>query len=193
MEVVLIRHAQPAVEAGICYGSLELALALPMQPAAAAIAAGIGAPDRIVTSPAARARDTAAALAGCLDAPPACEIEPRLREMDFGNWEGRRWDDIPRDALDGWAANLMDGRPHGGESPAQVMARIGAWVETLDVASDERIWVVTHAGPMRMLAARWLGLPLAQTLEWSLGFGATCRFRVGAGGVSLGWWNRVVV
>lgn len=191
MEVVLIRHAQPDVAAGVCYGRLDLALALPVTPVPAQIAAGLAPPHRIVTSPAARARDTAAQLRACVAGLPDHDVEPRLREMDFGTWEGQRWDAIPRDALDLWAADLMGARPHGGESPAQVMARVGEWADALDVEADQRLWVVTHAGPMRMLAAHWLGITLAQTLQWSLGFGATCKFRLGDGAPRLGWWNRV--
>lgn len=191
MEVVLIRHAQPEVAPGVCYGSLDLALVLPVTPAPADIVSGLAYPHRIVTSPATRARDTAASFDTCMKDLPRCEVEPRLREMDFGSWEGQRWDDIPRAALDQWAADLMDARPHGGENPAQVMSRIGAWADTLDIEADQRLWVVTHAGPMRMLAAHWLGLTLAQTLQWSLGFGATCKFRLGGGPARLGWWNRV--
>lgn len=190
MEVVLIRHARPEVDAGICYGSLDLALSMPVTPAAASIVAGLAQPHRVVASPALRARDTAAQLAACLPDLPDVEVESRLREMDFGAWEGQRWDAIPRDALDLWAADLMGARPHGGESPAQVSARVGEWADALDAESDQRLWVITHAGPMRMLAARWLGVSLAQTLQWSLGFGATCKFILGEGAPRLGWWNR---
>ncbi|MCA3183164.1 alpha-ribazole phosphatase family protein [Cupriavidus sp.] len=190
MEILLIRHAQPEVAAGICYGSLDLALTLPLTPDPSHAVAGLAAPHRILTSPARRARDTAAQLIGCVPGLPVAEVEPRLREMDFGEWEGQPWADIPRDALDIWAADLLGARPHGGESPAQVMARVAEWADRLDIESDQRLWVVTHAGPMRMLAAHWLGISLAQTLQWSLGFGATCRFSLGGGAARLGWWNR---
>jgi len=191
MEVVLIRHAQPDVAPGICYGALDLKLAQPVTPEPERIVRMLdGLPaSRLVTSPMARAIETAALLAQQADA-PACEIEPRLRELDFGTWEGTAWDAIPRDALDLWAADLMGARPHGGESAQQVMARVTAWVDTLDAGSSDCLWVVTHAGPMRMLAAHWLGLSLAQTLQWRLEFGATCHFRLEAGQVHLGWWNR---
>lgn len=192
MEVVLIRHARPDVAPGICYGSLDLALAMPVTPSPVRIAESLARPHRIVTSPAIRARDTAAQLRASIADLPDGEVEPRLREMDFGTWEGQPWDAIPRDALDAWAADLIEARPHGGESPAQAMARVAAWADRLDAASDECLWVVTHAGPMRMLAAHWLGLPLAQTLQWSLEFGATCAFRLGDGAARMRWWNRVV-
>lgn len=192
MDVVLIRHAQPQVPPGTCYGCLDLPLAAPLTPAAARIAAGLPAPDRIVASPLARALGTAQALVQTLPlGVPAIDTEPRLREIDFGSWEGVAWDAIDRAALDQWAADLLHARPHGGESPAQAMARVAGWAATLAEDRVACLWVVGHAGPMRMLAAHWLGVLLAATVHWELGFGASCGFTLGpGGGVRLGWWNR---
>ncbi len=135
---------------------------------------------------------TAAALAHGTAIDIDLEIEPRLRELDFGQWEGREWTSIDRADLDHWAANLMAARPHGGESAAQVMARVVDWAGSLPADAGGCLWVVTHAGPIRMLAAHWLGLPLARTLAWELGFGATRRLhrrKAEGSGARLGWWN----
>lgn len=193
MDVVLIRHARPDIDPGICYGRLDLCLATPVVPAPAAIVAALPAPQRVLTSPLRRAADTARLL---LQALPARalepESEPRLAEIDFGAWEGRAWDDIPRSELDALAQDLLDACPHRGETAAQAMVRVSGWAASLAQpgASDDCLWVVGHAGPMRMLAAHWLGLPLAATLGWELGFGASCLFRLGHGTPQLAWWNR---
>lgn len=197
MDLVLIRHARPALPAdgpSLCYGRLDLALAAPCSPTAARMAEPLLGypPARIVTSPAMRARDTAALLTRMLPAPVPCQIEPRLQELDFGAWEGQPWDAIARADLDAWAADLMGARPHGGESAAQVMARVSEWAGDAQAADDACWWVVAHAGPIRMLAAHWLGVPLAQTLQWSLGFGASCCLRLEGPQARLVWWNRTV-
>jgi len=198
MDLVLIRHARPVLppadQPAICYGRLDLALTEPCSPTPAQMAAPLHAhaPARIVTSPAARARDTASLLAQTLAAPVPCQIEPRLQELDFGAWEGQPWDAIARADLDAWAADLMGARPHGGESAAQVMARVSAWAGDVQTSGEACWWVVAHAGPIRMLAAHWLGVPLAQTLQWSLGFGASCCLRLQARHAQLIWWNRTV-
>jgi len=191
MEVVLIRHVRPDVAPGVCYGALDLKLAQPVSPAPERIVRLLGdlPPSRLVTSPAVRATETAALLSAHVEM-PVREIEPRLRELDFGAWEGKAWSEIPRDALDLWAADLMGARPHGGESAQQVMARVTAWADTLDASSGDCLWAVSHAGPMRMLAAHWLGLTRSQTLQWELEFGATCHFHLGKRQARLGWWNR---
>jgi len=203
MDVVLIRHARPHVADGICYGRLDAELARPVSPAPARmlVAAGAHWPDRIVTSTAARARDTARLLADALGDTqgderatsrpvPPVETDDRLCELDFGAWEGVAWDAVPRAQLDQWAADLMGARPHGGESAAQGMLRIEAWADELEPREGQCLWMVGHAGPMRMLAAHWLGVPLAVTTGWRLGWGATCGFRLGGHAPVMLWWNR---
>lgn len=70
-----------------------------------------------------------------------CIVDARLIECDFGNWDGRRWDDIARAEIDAWAANLHDHRPGGGESVAMLLERVRA------VRRDAPAGlVVTHGG-----------------------------------------------
>lgn len=193
MDVVLIRHARPDVGAGICYGRLDMCLTTPAAPSPHAMVAALPAPQRVLTSPLRRAADTARLLLQSLPAHTLePEVESRLAEIDFGNWEGRAWDDIPRGELDALAQDLLHACPHGGETAAVAMARVSGWAASLapQSSSDTCIWVVGHAGPMRMLAAHWLGLPLATTLGWELGFGASSLFRLGSGTPQLAWWNR---
>lgn len=191
MDLVLIRHAAPEVAQGICYGALDLPLAQPVLPEPARMLLALDglAPQRIVCSPMTRARATADLLARDFGLLP--QADARLRELDFGRWEGLAWDAVPRAELDAWAADLLHARPHGGETVAQAMARVAAWADALPVDAPDRLWVVAHAGPMRMLAAHWLGVPLATTLGWDLGYGASCRFTLSIGLARLRWWNRV--
>src|SRR5215470_11080387 len=105
MKIVLIRHPEPQVEPGICYGRrLDLALTDHGLETAAALGAH---PDlegvtRIWSSPARRCRIAAEMIAEELQLPLA--IDPRLHEFDFGEWEGRKWDEIPRTDFERWAA-----------------------------------------------------------------------------------------
>lgn len=226
MDLVLIRHAHPAVDDGVCYGRLDLPLVEPMSPpadailnaaSAAARANGVPPPARIVCSPAQRARATAQRIAQAFmtqagGTAPTIDSDARLHELDFGAWEGQRWDAVPREGLDQWAADLMDACPHGGESARRAYARVAGWADSLQASPsvlasasasepasepelESCLWVVGHAGPMRMLAAHWLGLPLSVTLDWQLGWGASCGFRLDPGAARprrLLWWNRTV-
>lgn len=81
--------------------------------------------------------------------------------MNFGEWEGRPWHEIPRHQLDAWADDVMGYAPPGGESPAAVQRRALDFVAGLNV--PEAV-IVTHAGVIRMLLAHWQGLPAAHCL-----------------------------
>ncbi len=103
-----------------------------------------------VTSPLIRSRETARLLGA---AQPV--IEPRLIEMDWGRWEGRRLDDIRAEQGAAMAENEARGlgfRPDGGESPRQVQARITPWLA--EVAEPGRpTLAVTHQGVIRAVIA----------------------------------------
>ena len=85
-------------------------------------------------------------------------FDPRLAEIDFGAWEGRPWDAIPRaDQIDAWAADVGGYAPPGGESPRPVA---GARARIPSTALPDRdTVVVTHAGVIRSLLAADQGLP----------------------------------
>jgi len=151
MAVILLRHTRPVGAEGLCYGRTELPPGPDVAAEAARIAAALPPLARIVTSPLARARALAEALGPPLGLSP--EPDPRLAEMDFGSWEGLRWDDVPRAELDAWAADLLGARPHGGESVAMLAARMAEALAALE-AGPAPVLVVTHAGPIRAALAR---------------------------------------
>jgi alpha-ribazole phosphatase len=197
VDLILIRHPAPAIDAGVCYGKSDVPLAGNASESALALAARLAAlgaplPQHFATSPLQRCADIAQRLAphvGC-----ACEIDARLSEIDFGAWEGQRWDAIDRAALDAWAADLRHARTHGGESVAQFEARIGAWLERWREPMAEpvsSVLAVTHAGVMRTIASLLLGEPLETTLKWPLQMAAIVWLRRGApgGGWRLLHWN----
>lgn len=198
MDVILIRHARPAMTAGLCYGRTDLELASPMDPEPSAIVEKLAAhtPHRLLASPLQRSRLTAEAMAQAARL-PAIELDAQLMELDFGAWEGCQWDDIPRAEIDRWARDLVHGNPHGGESAADLLARVTTWATAMTAAtaatttSGACVWAVTHAGCMRALAAHWLQRPLAETLQWPLQWGAACGFRVLPDTLPvLLFWNR---
>jgi broad specificity phosphatase PhoE len=80
--------------------------------------------DRAWTSPALRARQTAAALS--LDA----VVNPSLRDCDYGRWAGRMLTDVQIEEPAGVAAWLSDAEatPHGGESLSDLFRRVSAWM-----------------------------------------------------------------
>ena len=148
--VALVRHLPPVISAGVCYGRLDVA-ARAVTPteldAIRMLIAHLNAP-RVLSSPALRCRMLAEPLASALGTMPV--LDSRLLELDFGDWEGRRWDDLDRAALDRWAADPGGFVPPGGEPVSALVARVVALAQDLRASGDAAI-VVSHGGPLRLL------------------------------------------
>ena len=115
----------------------------------------------VLTSPLKRARQTCA-LVG-LDNTP--EIEPDLAEWDYGDYEGKRSVDI-RGERPNWNV-FRDGCPNG-EMPAQVSDRADLLIARLRTL-DGKVALFSHGQFGGVLAARWIGLPLAKAQHFPLG------------------------
>jgi alpha-ribazole phosphatase len=150
MKLWLVRHAQPLVEAGVCYGASDLpADAQATQACACALAELLPPGLRVLTSPLQRCTQLAQALQALRPDLPATP-DARLREMDFGCWEGVRWDAIPKTAYDAWTSAFGQHRFGGRESVQELMQRVAAaQVEAVQGGGDVA-WI-THAGVMRAM------------------------------------------
>jgi alpha-ribazole phosphatase len=165
--MILVRHPTPVGAAGLCYGRLDLDLPADWTGEADAVAASLP-PGRwrVVSSPARRCRLLAERLAG-----GPVEIEPRFAELDFGTWEGRRWDAIPRAELDPWSADFVTRRPPGGESFAELAERARSAAAEIAARPDaERTLVVSHSGVIRALLAGARGVALADAFSIAVPF-----------------------
>lgn len=157
-ELILIRHA-PALTGGRLCGRTDVAADCTDLARIAALRAAVGVPDRIVTSPALRCRQTSAALWPSEAEPPS---DPALWEQDFGAWEGQAHDALPDLGPLGPVA-LAQHRPPGGESFADLCARVAPAL--IGATTGGRVVVVAHAGTIRA------GLALAlQSVPQALAF-----------------------
>ncbi|ACR02355.1 MULTISPECIES: alpha-ribazole phosphatase family protein [Thauera] len=196
MQLHLIRHPRPAVEPGICYGQTDLGLA--ESPAAVAERLRPLLPESFAlhASPLARAR----LLAESLGRP---RLDERLKEIHFGDWEGRSFTDIGS-AIDDWAADPLGFRPPGGESPREMATRVLQWLaehgltpRTPDAAGiraspplPDALVVVAHGGPLRAIAGHLLGMPPERWIGLDFGCGQVTRIDVEDWGTVLRWFNR---
>jgi broad specificity phosphatase PhoE len=108
--------------------------------------------DVALRSPALCAAQTAEGLG--LDARP----EGLLRDCDFGRWAGRSLADVHAEAPEAVTEWLQNPRaaPHGGESFADVMTRVGGWMDGL-LAGQRSILAITHPTVIRAAIAHALG------------------------------------
>jgi alpha-ribazole phosphatase len=150
MRLWLVRHARTGLGPDICCGRTD-APADPEATAQAAQRLHAALPPAFVwwVSPQIRARQLAHALHALRPALPSPVTDACLAEFDFGTWEGRRWDDVPRAELDAWAADFAHARPGGGESVAALLARVrSALHRAMATRASDGVWI-THAGVIR--------------------------------------------
>jgi broad specificity phosphatase PhoE len=120
----------------------------------------------VLCSPMQRARETCE-LAG-LGA--VAIIEPDLAEWNYGDYEGRTPGQIHA-STPGWLI-FRDGCP-GGEAPEQVAARVDRVIARAR-AADGDVALFAHGHVLRVLAARWIGLPAGGGQHFLLDTGTLC-------------------
>ncbi len=149
MPLWLARHALPLIAPGTCYGALDVrADAAATREAATQLAASLPPGLRVICSPLQRCEQLAQDLSA-LRPDLAYKTDVRLREMDFGDWEGRPWQAIGPAALAAWTDDFAHHRPGGGESVAGFMQRVAEiWDERDALDGTPTLWI-THAGVIR--------------------------------------------
>jgi len=167
-QIVFIRHGEALDVDGRCIGHTDPLLSPAGADAIRALVAESGAswlvadagPPCLMTSDLRRAVDSAAIVAEMLGIP--IEVDQRLREVNFGEWDGRTWADIERvDArrLRAFMEDWTTIAPPGGEGLAD------AWIADVRKAKQPVVIAVSHAGFIRTAASILLGRPLARMFE----------------------------
>ncbi len=150
-ELVCWRHPRLAGADGLCIGSLDWPVdarrARRLADRIARSARRHAAAREVLVSPLARCRAVGEALArrGW-----RVTVDARLREIDFGRWQGRRWCDIDRVEFARWEADFLHAAPGGGEPVGALISRVAAFV---DEHPGQRLIVVTHGGVISALQA----------------------------------------
>ncbi|MFF0298306.1 histidine phosphatase family protein [Kitasatospora sp. NPDC004614] len=182
--IVLVRHGETAWSAtGQHTGRTDIPLTDAGRDMARALGERLGrAPwhglptAAVYTSPLSRARETAE-LAGFGD---RAVDRPELLEWDYGQYEGRTGADIRATDHPGWLI-WRDGVP-GGEKLSEVAARVDSFLAELNGrhgvpdadtttmhCADCEVVLFAHGHLLRILTARWLGLPPEYAQRFKLG------------------------
>lgn len=170
----LIRHGAPEVP-GLMLGRTDAA---PTPEGIAACVAQAKALDfaTVIASDLLRARLPAEQIAAALDCP--LRIDPRWREMDFGEWDGLVPATIDPQALQRFHDDPDASPPPGGECWSALVARVGAALAEMAPASS---LIVTHAGAIRAALASLCGFALHQAWAIDLPYAARLTLRVWPG------------
>jgi alpha-ribazole phosphatase len=156
MEVYVIRHTPVAVDKDICYGQCNVPLAdtflrdieyfknnLPPNF------------DSVYCSPSQRCKELATELKY-----ENVVYEKALMEMNFGDWENKKWNDQNQDELNTWMADFVNIKAPNGENLIQLFDRVKAFADSLRKEEHKKVLLITHAGVIRCLWAYLLAIPL---------------------------------
>jgi broad specificity phosphatase PhoE len=173
--IAFVRHGQTELNAtGRLQGRLDVPLSALGEQQAAAVGRGFASAPvtRVVSSPLQRAVATATAIADAHRL--AVEIDRRLVELDYGDWDGRALADVPADAWSAWRTE-PGFAPPGGETLADVGARVAAFCR--DVLDDTLVIAVSHVSPIK--AAVCNALQVDDRVTWRMQLDVASVTRIG--------------
>ena len=120
-------------------------------------------------------------------------LAPELRELNYGEWEGRTFKWVEEGNPSGSIQNIAnnpDFAPPGGESTAQLYERVMGVAPRLSAAhGDDDLLVVGHGGSLRALAVGMLGLPTASLWRMGTSTASVSILRRREEGWQLELWN----
>jgi len=170
--LLIVRHGRTAWNIdGRFQGQLDIPLDEVGQDQAAAVAHRLAQerPVAIYASDLSRAWQTARSIQNAIteaiqpDPVPPLVLEPRLREMHFGEWQGLTYAEIQAcqpAALAAWEADWLNNAPPGGETLEQLVERVqSVYQEILSAHPDGTVLMVGHGGALQTLICLALGLP----------------------------------
>jgi probable phosphoglycerate mutase len=190
----LVRHGRTEANAsGLLLGRLDPPLDEVGRAQATAAADAIGAVTgigRVISSPLARARDTASFIAARVGVDVV--VDDRWVELDYGDYDGVALTDVPADEWARWRADPTF-TPPGGESLVSLRHRVDASLDQLrdELADGPDVVVVSHVSPIKAAVAWTLGVGDEVTWRMYLAPASICRVRVDRRGPSLTGFNDV--
>jgi broad specificity phosphatase PhoE len=189
--LILVRHGESTGNAdGLLLGRMDAPLTERGLEQARSLGSSLGGVTRVISSPLARARDTADALGLGLPV----EIDPRWIEVDYGEFDGQPLGEVPSEVWLRWREDAHF-RPPGGESLAEVGIRVRKACDELfatdgeDARGPGDVVVVSHVSPIK--AATCWALGLGDEGAWRLYLATASMTRVswGANGPVLNRFN----
>lgn len=177
MEIYVIRHTAPDIAKGVCYGYSDIPLLPSFEDETQAILSSVSDDIEVIyTSPLSRCKRLAHALA---QAKHTTIIEDsRLKELNFGNWEMQRWDDIDSALLMKWMSNYEEECCPDGESYRQLVKRVDDFMKLISTTDYKTIAIVTHGGVIKAMHSLLNRLTLKDAMARHAAYGEVTVFNL---------------
>jgi len=171
--IAFVRHGQTELNrSGRLQGRLDVPLSDLGRRQARALGRGFASEPvrRVFSSPLRRAYETAAAIAGAHNL--AVEVDDRLVELDYGEWDGLPLGDVPVTDWQAWRAD-PEFAPPGGERLVDVTARVAAFCA--EVGDPGLVIAVSHVSPIKAAVCKALQVDERVTFRMQLDVAAVTR------------------
>jgi alpha-ribazole phosphatase len=176
MEIFIIRHTTVVANREICYGQHNVALTNTFKEEAAALKKKLAHNfDAVFCS----TLNRCTTLATELGFTPFITTD-LLKEYNFGNWENRKWADLPAAELNPWMEDFVNVPAPGGENLIALNNRIQQFVQQLLALPHKKVLIITHAGPIRCFWSYLLQVPLQNIFKIPVGFGEVLHANIDA-------------
>ena len=175
MEIYLVRHTETVCEKGVCYGQSNVGIREPYDVVFENILSQLPKEAVLYSSPLQRCVILAKHIQEKTQSNSVIE-DARLMEMHFGDWELKKWDDIPQEVLNPWMTDFVNVRVPNGESFVDLNERVLDFLEN-EIPKDleKPLIIVAHAGVIRSILCELNNIPLVDAFKTALDFGAVVR------------------
>lgn len=161
--MIFLRHPKPDIAEGVCYGRTDMDIAdigyeqinqaLKTTPRA----------NKILSSPAIRCRKLTLSLAKRDNIEPI--FDERLWELNMGDFEGVRWDEMDREQSEKWLSDPINACPPNGEAFGDLQKRVlNALADHLDKTHTTTI-IICHASPIRAVQMAWQNITFNEAFK----------------------------
>ncbi len=177
MEIYLIRHTTPHIEKGICYGQSDVPLANSFENEWQALKDKLPiAADVLFSSPLSRCLALASKL-GVHYRLPVIQND-RLKELNFGDWEMKQWNDIDATSLQQWMNDYINVKCPNGESYLDLAERVQLFLMHLRTEAPSKVIIVTHHGAMKAMHSILNNVDLKKGMEQKFEFAQPYLYKV---------------
>jgi alpha-ribazole phosphatase len=176
MEIYLIRHTETICEKGICYGQSDLNIAEPFDEIFGKIISELPSKAMIFSSPLKRCSILAKHIQENVNT-ISYQEDDRLKEMNFGDWELKSWDEIPPEQLNPWMEDFVNIKVSNGESFVELHERVGDFLNEISLLENPII-IVSHAGVIRSILCHQTETPLIEAFKNKVNFGQVIRIKL---------------
>ena len=173
MNVYIIRHTSVAVPQGVCYGQTDVELTQSFEEEATEVKKKMGTLniDSAFASPLTRCKRLAHF---CIDN-QQIHFDSRIKEMNFGSWEMKKWTDLDTTA---WEKDWINHVVPEGESFALLYNRVKSFLDDLIKQNHDNIAIFTHGGVCACAYVYFGAIQPEEAWDLQISFGQINKFTV---------------